>query len=168
MGPFRRAAGERGSALLSTVAVTAAALLGVAVLMDVFLIYAARQAGQTAAAAAALGARQALEQALAGTSLADGLTAAERGCRIRQAGARAAGAMQAAAAWFARQNRGSGAVTVTFPHARQMQVHVAVAVPVPLTVTARLAPWARPALVAEATAAVRTPARLAVDLAQPC
>lgn len=54
---------QRGSALLSTLGVTAAALLGVMLLMDIFSIYVTRRAGRTAADAAALGALQAAQQA---------------------------------------------------------------------------------------------------------
>lgn len=53
---------QRGAALLTTLSVTAAALMGIALLMDVFSIYVAKRAGQTAADAAALGAIQVVEQ----------------------------------------------------------------------------------------------------------
>lgn len=69
---------ERGSALLSTLAVTFAALLGVALLMDFFGIYAAKRSGQTAADAGALGAMAVVEASfnrVARTSL-DGKVAA--------------------------------------------------------------------------------------------
>lgn len=59
---MQRLADERGSALLSTLAVTGVAVLGIALLLDVFGICVAKRTGRTAADAAALGALQAAEQ----------------------------------------------------------------------------------------------------------
>lgn len=54
---------ERGGALLTTMALTGAALFGILILLDFFGIYVVKRQGQAAADAAALGALQAAEKA---------------------------------------------------------------------------------------------------------